>query len=162
MRISKEGEYALRAMIYLSLRHGKGPMRIREISSAEKIPEKFLQGILLGLRKAGLLRSVRGRRGGYLLNRPPGTITLARVIRMVDGPLAPLRCTSRWAHVRCPEEERCGLHRVMMEVRNAVADILEGVSFADMCGSAGRGSKGRAVRGTRNVSGKAHQRRVLT
>jgi len=144
MRVSKKGEYALRAMIHLARNYKKGAVRIREISEREKIPEKFLEQILLSLRKAGFLHSKRGVGGGYELSRHPRDITLARVIRIIDGPLAPLGCTSTWAHVSCPDEENCGLHRVMLEVRNAIAGILEGVTFADLCsGGAFAGGKKR-------------------
>lgn len=138
MRVSKKGEYALRAMIHLSRNYEKGVVRIREISAKERIPEKFLEQILLSLRKAGLLQSRRGLGGGYALSRHPREITLARVIRVIDGPLAPLGCTSTWAHVSCPEEKRCGLRHVMLEVRNAIAGILEGVTFADLGGGGNR------------------------
>jgi Rrf2 family transcriptional regulator, cysteine metabolism repressor len=133
MKISKKGEYALKAMIYLSLNYTKGSTLIREISQKESIPEKFLVQILLELKKAGLLQSKRGTGGGYSLIKPPGDISLAQVIRIVDGPLAPLSCVSTWAHVSCPEEKNCGLHSVMLDVRNAIAKILEGVTFADVC-----------------------------
>jgi Rrf2 family protein len=135
-------------MIHLSRNYEKGVVRIREISEKERIPEKFLEQILLSLRKAGLLQSRRGVGGGYALSRHPREITLARVIRVIDGPLAPLGCTSSWSHVSCPEEKRCGLHHVMLEVRNAIAGILEGVTFADLCGGGNRarGEK-RAPRG---------------
>ncbi len=136
MRVSKRGEYALRAMIHLSGNYRKGAVRIRDISESEKIPEKFLEQILLALKKAGLLRSRRGWGGGYALRINPRRISLARVIRIIDGPLAPLGCVSTWAHVSCPRERHCGLRRVMREVRNAIAAILEGVTFADLCGEA--------------------------
>jgi Rrf2 family protein len=148
MRVSKKGEYALRAMIHLAENYKKGAVRIRDISKKEKIPEKFLEQILLSLRKAGLLQSRRGVGGGYALSKRPGDITLARVIRIIDGPLAPLGCTSTWAHVSCPDEGHCGLHRVMMVVRNAIAGILEGVTFADLCdgGAFAGGGKRRQVK----------------
>jgi Rrf2 family protein len=143
MRISRRGEYALRAMIHLSRNYRKGAVRIHEISEKERIPEKFLEQILLSLRKAGILQSRRGMGGGYSLGRHPREITLARVIRIIDGPLAPLGCTSTWAHVSCPEEKGCGLHRVMLEVRNAIAGILEGVTFADLGEGANRARRER-------------------
>lgn len=147
MRISRKGEYALRAMMYLAARHDKGLVRIAEIARAQKIPEKFLERILLDLRKGGVLRSVRGRSGGYALGRPPEQISLALVIRIIEGALAPLRCTSTWAHVRCPAEEGCGLHSVMLRVRNAIAGILEGSTLADLCAAMGRrGRRGRKRR----------------
>jgi len=148
MRLSKKGEYALRAVIRLSLNYGGDTLRIGDISEREKIPKKFLEQILLELKKAGLLRSSRGAGGGYSLIKPPGEITFAQVIRIIDGPLAPLGCVSRYAYVSCPDEKSCGLYRLMLDVRNATARILEGVTFADACsdmdGAAGvrRGRKG--------------------
>jgi len=133
MRISKKGEYALRAMVDLSLNFKKGFVQIHEISEKEKIPKKFLEHILLELKKAGLLQSKRGIGGGYCLIKPPEEITLAQVIRIIDGPLAPLGCVSEWAHISCLEEKNCGLQSVMLEVRNAIVKILEGITFADVC-----------------------------
>lgn len=133
MRISKKGEYALRAMIHLSLNYQKGPIRIKDISRIENIPEKFLELILLELRKVGLLNSQRGLHGGYSLNKAPKDISLAEVIRIIDGPLAPLSCVSQWAHVCCPIEKNCGLHSVMTDVRNVIADMLEKITFKDVC-----------------------------
>lgn len=133
MKLSRKGEYALRAILYLSLNYQGDPVRIQEIADNEKIPVKFLEQILLELKKAGLLKSRRGAGGGYSLLKPPGEINLAQVIRIIDGPLAPLPCVSEWAYVRCPEEENCGLYNVLREVRNAIAQILEAVTFEDVC-----------------------------
>jgi Rrf2 family protein len=133
MRISKKGEYALRAMIDLSLNYKKGPIQIHQISQRERIPEKFLEQILLELKKSGLLQSKRGIGGGYSLIKSPDQISLAQVIRIIDGPLAPLGCVSKWAHISCPEEKNCGLQLVMLDVRNAIAKILEGITFTDVC-----------------------------
>jgi len=133
MRISKKGEYALRAMIILSLNYNRGSVQIHEISEKEKIPKKFLGQILLELKNAGLLQSKRGIDGGYSLFKPPKKITLAKVIRIIDGPLAPMGCVSKWAHISCPEEKYCGLQSVMLDVRNATAKILEGITFSDVC-----------------------------
>lgn len=148
MRLSRKGEYALRAMIRLSLNYGGGPLRISEISNREKIPKKFLEQILLELKKAGLLRSQRGAGGGYSLIRPPAEITFAQVIRIIDGALAPLGCVSKHAYVSCPDERSCGLYRVMLDVRNATVGILEGATFADACmdGDVGDESSGNAGR----------------
>lgn len=133
MKVSKRGEYALRAMIHLSMNYGKGAVQIHNISEKEKLPQKFLEQILLSLRKAGLLQSKSGIGGGYSLIKPPQKITLAEVIRIIDGPLAPLSCVSKMAHVTCPRERKCGLYNVMLDVRNAIAKILEGITFADVC-----------------------------
>jgi Rrf2 family cysteine metabolism transcriptional repressor len=120
MRLSRKGEYGLRAMIVLAANYDKGPLLVQEIAEAE-------------LRKAGLLESKRGVGGGYTLIRRPEEVTLAQVFRIIDGPLAPLSCVSRLAHVRCPHEQTCGLWSVMMDVRNAIADVMEGVTLADVC-----------------------------
>jgi Rrf2 family transcriptional regulator, cysteine metabolism repressor len=133
MKLTKKGEYALRAMFDLSSNYQKGLVRINEIAEREKIPLKFLEQILLGLKKAGLVQSKRGMGGGYTLNKPPEAITLAQVIRITDGPLAPLGCVSQWAHICCPNENICGLHSVMLGVRNAIVKTLEGVTIADVC-----------------------------
>lgn len=148
MRISRKGEYALRAVTFLALNYGKSPVQIHEISRREKIPEKFLEQILLQLRRAGLLESKRGAHGGYLLLRPPGKISLAEVIRVIDGALAPVGCVSKWAHVRCADEKKCGLRKVMLEVRNVVADMLESITLEDVSKGGGTGGKG-ALRGRR-------------
>ncbi len=148
MRVSRKGEYALRAMIVLALNYGGGRVQIREIAEEERIPKKFLEQILLELKKAGLLESRRGAGGGYRLMKPPEEISLARVVRIIDGPLAPVSCVSQLAHVRCPHQKGCGLYSVMLDVRNAIADILEGVTFADVCKrtrhARGRKSRSRA------------------
>ena len=133
MRVSREGEYALRAMIDLSLRYGQGPVSVAEISKREVIPKEFLQQILRELKQAGLVQSTRGASGGYSLMRAPKSVTLAEVLREIDGPLAPLSCVSAWAHRTCGRERSCGLYSVMLDVRNAIADILESTTLADVC-----------------------------
>lgn len=133
MRISRKGEYALRAMAFLALNYKKAPVQIHEISRREKIPEKFLEQILLQLKRAGMLDSKRGVRGGYLLLRAPRRVSLAQIIRTIDGPLAPLGCVSKWAHVRCADEKKCGLRKVMLDVRNVFAEMLERITLEDVC-----------------------------
>ena len=142
MRLSRKGEYALRAMIVLAEDYGEGPVRIEDIAARERIPKKFLEQILLDLKKAGLVQSRRGVGGGYLLLREPGKVTFAEIVRTIDGPLAPLSCVSRHAHVRCPDQQSCGLYSVMREVRDAVAGIMEGVTLKDACSGKGRGRGG--------------------
>jgi Rrf2 family protein len=133
LRLSKKGEYSLRAMIYLSQNYGRDNVQIQEISENEKIPEKFLSQILLQLKKAGFVQSKRGAGGGYFLIRHPKDITFAEVVRIIDGPLAPLGCVSKWAHESCEREKNCRLQSIMFEVRNAVSNILENITFNDAC-----------------------------
>jgi len=137
MRLSKRGEYGLRAMIDLAVlapESGNGIIQIKDIAEREKIPAKFLEQILLTLKNAGLLHSKMGIGGGYYLARPANEITLGQIIRILDGPLAPIRCVSQMAYepCGCPDERTCGLRLVMLDVRNAIADILDNTSLADV------------------------------
>jgi Rrf2 family cysteine metabolism transcriptional repressor len=132
MKLSTKGEYASRAMLELALRYAEGPLHIREISAAQGIPERFLEQILLLLKRAGYLRSKKGPQGGYFLSKPPSRISVAEVIRVMDGPLAPIKCVSVTAHEACPYERACGLKGLWKETRDAVAAILEKTTFADL------------------------------
>lgn len=132
MNLSRKGEYALRAMIVLARSHDGRSLRAQEIAEEERIPKKFLEQILLELKNAGLLESKRGAGGGYRLIKPPEEVTLARIVRIIEGPLAPLSCVSQMAHVKCPEQNTCRLYSVMLDVRNAIAEVLEGVTLADV------------------------------
>ncbi|HEX2996651.1 MAG TPA: Rrf2 family transcriptional regulator [Anaerolineales bacterium] len=138
MRLSKRGEYGMRAMIALAepARQGNAPviMQIKEISQREKISPKFLEQILLALKNAGLLHSKMGVGGGYYLARSASEITLGQVFRVLDGHLAPIRCVSQTAYESCgcPDEQTCGLRLAMSDVRNAIADILDNTSLADI------------------------------
>jgi Rrf2 family protein len=138
MRISKRGEYGLRAMIILAEAGEKSNspamMQIKEISQREQISPKFLEQILLTLKNAGMLHSKMGIGGGYYLARPAKEITLGQIFRMLDGPVAPIKCVSQMAYepCGCPDEQTCGLRLVMGDVRNAIADILDHTSLADV------------------------------
>jgi Rrf2 family protein len=137
MRLSKRGEYGLRAMMMLAMPGPDGLPRIvqiREISQHEQIPAKFLEQILLALKNAGLLHSKMGVGGGYHLAKPPSEISLGSIVRILDGPLAPVKCVSQMAYepCGCPDEETCGLRLVMGDVRNAIANLLDGTSLEDV------------------------------
>ena len=134
--LSRKARYALRALYALANDEARGPVLIAELAERERIPHKFLELILLELRNAGILRSKKGKGGGYALARPPREVTLGQIIRVVDGPLAPIPCVSERAYVRCEEcvsEESCGTRMVMKEVRDAIAKILDGTTLADVC-----------------------------
>jgi len=109
-------------------------MQIKDISERENIPTKFLEQILLALKNAGLLQSKMGFGGGYHLARPASEINLGQIVRVLDGPLAPIRCVSQMAYepCDCPDEQTCGLRMVMGDVRNAIANILDNTSLADV------------------------------
>lgn len=133
MKLSKKSDYALRAMIYLSMNYKNGAVQIKEISAKEKIPQKFLENILLTLRKAGILNSKIGLKGGYELARSPDLITLGEVIRALDGAIAPVDCVSKISYKPCSEEVTCVIRGVMIDIRNAITDVLDKMTFADMC-----------------------------
>lgn len=126
--LSKKTKYALNALVLLAKHHGSpAPLRIHEIAMAEQIPQKFLETILLDLKKQGVLGSKLGANGGYYLAKPPKEIMLSSVIRITDGPIALTRCVSLNFYERCEEcrdESTCGIRDVMGQARDAVLSIL--------------------------------------
>jgi Rrf2 family protein len=135
MKLSKRGEYGMRAMIDLAAYEAESKIvSIKEIADHENISVKFLEQILLTLKNAGLLHSKMGVGGGYYLAKSPHDITLGQVERILDGPLAPIRCVSQTAYepCACPDEKSCGLRIVMLDVRNAIANILDKTTLADI------------------------------
>jgi len=136
MRVSKRGEYALRTLIHLgaAAEQGRPLVKISALAEQEDIPVKFLEQILLQLKADGLLDSRRGRNGGYCLGKPMHKIPIGDVIRLIDGPLAPISCASvtAYAPCSCPDETSCGLRLLMLEVRNAIAGILDRRTLADV------------------------------
>jgi Rrf2 family protein len=130
--LSHKAKYALKALLVLAEDYGHGPMLISDLAEREGIPKKFLEHILLELKKHGLLQSQKGKGGGYLLGKPPGSVTFGQVIRILDGPLAPVSCVSQMAYQRCKEckdEATCGVRIVMKETRDAIAEVLDGVTL---------------------------------
>src|SRR5882757_1737269 len=126
MKLSLRGEYALRALIVLGLNYGQSVVRIQTISEQQNIPKRFLEQILNDLKSAGVVESRRGVSGGYRLARDPRDVTLAVVIRHIDGALAPVSCVSERFYQRCscPDESRCAIRNVMKEVREAIVKIV--------------------------------------
>ncbi len=132
--LTKKTKYALQALLALARDYGRGPILISEIAENERIPKKFLELILLDLKNNGILQSKKGRGGGYFLGRPPELITFGQVIRLLDGPLAPLPCVSQTAYRKCDEckdERSCGIRVVMKDVRDSTAKILDTTTLAD-------------------------------
>lgn len=136
MKLSKKGEYGLRALIDLGLAAevGQGLLQVSQIAAKEQIPVKFLEQILQSLREAGIVETQRGRFGGYRLARPADKIGMGEVIRHIDGPLAPIGCVSQSAYepCTCPDEVHCGLRMLMLDVRNAIAGILDRYTLGDV------------------------------
>jgi Rrf2 family protein len=133
--LSKRSKYAIKALLALAEHERGEPVRIADLALEEQIPPKFLELILLGLKNQGILRSRKGKGGGYLLARDPADIYLGQIVRMFDGPLAPVPCASQTAYVACadcPDEAVCGVHLAMKAVRDATAKVLDGTSIASL------------------------------
>lgn len=138
MRISKKTDYALRVLFSLVERWGQGPMSIQELSRRNDVPKRFLEHILLDLKKQGHVDSLPGRNGGYVLARDPDEIQLGQIVRYFDGVLAPVGCVSVTHYEPCSQEATCRFRRVLLEVRNVSAELMERATL-------GRIFAGRAV-----------------
>ncbi len=139
--LSKRSKYAIKALLALADHERGEPVRIADLAREEQIPPKFLELILLGLKNQGILQSRKGKGGGYLLARDPADIYLGQIVRMFDGPLAPVPCASQTAYVACadcPDEAVCGVHLAMKAVRDATAKVLDGTSIASLRPADGR------------------------
>ena len=133
--LSRKSKYGLKALLVLAREAGRGPVLVSELADRDRIPKKFLEAILLELKRHGVVHSRKGRGGGYFLRRKPTEITFGEVIRVLDGPLAAVPCVSKLAYMKCVEcvdEETCGVRLAMKEVRDATADILDNTTLADV------------------------------
>jgi Rrf2 family protein len=132
MKVSQKGLYALLAMMVLTRRYSQGAIRIRDIAYEENLPEKFLELILLELKNARMVESVRGAKGGYRLRRPPSEIRLSEIIRLIDGPLAPFGDAEQLRVLIDRDAHHRALYKVFLDVRDAAAQILEHTTLADL------------------------------
>jgi Rrf2 family protein len=132
MKVSQKGLYALQAMMLLTRRYTQGAIRIRDIAYEENLPEKFLELILLELKNARIVESVRGAKGGYQLRRAPSEIRLSEIIRLIDGPLAPFGDADQLRTLIDRDADHRTLYQVFLEVRDAAARILENTTLADL------------------------------
>ena len=133
--LSKKSKYGLKAALFLAREDSQVPILISEIAAREGIPKKFLEQILLELKRHGVVQSRRGKGGGYQLGRPASEISLGEIVRILDGPLAPIGCVSVTAYQRCEEcvdESTCGIRQAMKRVRDSTASILDGTTLADV------------------------------
>ena len=133
--LSRKSKYGLKALLVLAQQEGTGPVLISELAARDAIPKKFLEAILLELKRHGVVESRKGKGGGYFLRRKPAKITFGEVIRVLDGPLAAVPCVSKLAYMKCVEcvdEQTCGVRLAMKEVRDATANILDNTTLADV------------------------------
>ncbi|MCR6656176.1 MAG: Rrf2 family transcriptional regulator [Opitutus sp.] len=136
MKLSRKGEYAIRTLINLGIAKevGRSLVQVSELADSEQLPVKFLEQIMQELKDGGLVLSVRGKFGGYRLAKPAREIPIGQVVRLIDGPLAPIGCVSQTAYepCTCPDEAHCGLRMLMLDVRNAIANILDRYTLSDV------------------------------
>ncbi len=132
MKVSQKGLYALQALMMLTRRYNQGAIRIRDIAYEENLPEKFLELILLELKNARILESVRGAKGGYRLRRAPSEIRLSEIIRLIDGPLAPFGDADQLRILIDRDVDHSALYKVFLQVRDEAARILENTTLADL------------------------------
>jgi Rrf2 family protein len=132
MKVSQKGLYALQALMMLARHHNQGTVRIRDIAYEENLPEKFLELILLEMKNARIVESVRGAKGGYQLRRPPTEIRLSEIIRLIDGPLAPFSDAEQLRVLIDRDADHRALYQVFLDVRDAAAKILENTTLADL------------------------------
>ncbi|MEK7204370.1 MAG: Rrf2 family transcriptional regulator [candidate division NC10 bacterium] len=133
MRISTKGDYATRALQDLAMRYEEGPVPIEAIAQRQVLPARYLEQLLLILKRAGFLASKRGVNGGYYLAKPPREITLGQILRAVDGPIAPIFCVSENPREHCSQESFCTLRDTWADVRDAVSAIVDHTTLQDIC-----------------------------
>lgn len=136
MKLTRRCEYALRTLIRMGVAHsfGREVVGVADLAEAERLPLKFVEQILLQLRGGGCIETKRGRHGGYRIAKPLNEIKIGSIVRLFDGRLAPIACASETEYERCscPDEEHCGLRMLMIDVRNAIAGILDGYTLGDV------------------------------
>lgn len=132
MKISTKGRYGVRAMGELALYYGQGPLPLKEIAEKQGISEHYLEQLMGALRKAGLVKSVRGAQGGYILNRSPKNITVGDVIRVLEGPLTPVDCVSKDNAEACEKAGACMTRKIWEKMRDSMAEVVDNITLQDM------------------------------
>ncbi len=138
MPVSRKCQYAVRAVFELAKRYGEGPVKIQQLATAQAIPLQFLEGILSELKQAGFLASLRGRKGGYSLNRLPSEVTFGEVVRFVEGPLSAVDCVTESTAPTCPLAAACVFLPVWQEAEAAVSRVYNGITYQDLLDRAER------------------------
>lgn len=161
MKVSQKGLYALQALMMLTRHYNQGAIRIRDIAYEENLPEKFLELILLELKNARIVESVRGAKGGYQLRRAPSEIRLSEIIRLVDGPLAPFGDADQLRSLIDRDVDHRALYKVFLEVRDSAAKILENTTFADLNDRGSASSRRRSAKNPRHAKKKKSEGGVM-
>ncbi|UKM64926.1 Rrf2 family transcriptional regulator [Flavobacteriaceae bacterium GSB9] len=133
--LSKKTKYGLKALTYIARRVEDKPVQVSEIAKSESIPQKFLESILLTLRKSGVLGSKKGKHGGYYLRKEPSEILMTEIMRVLEGPIAMVPCVSLNYYEKCddcPDENECSVHRLMIQVRDSTLNVFRNTTLADL------------------------------
>lgn len=130
MKLSRKSDYALRALVTLGDRYGEGPVSIRELAEKNDVPQRFLEQIMLEMKKLGWVTSTAGRIGGFQLAKPPEELTMGQVVRHFDGVLAPISCVSSTHYESCSQEAHCRFRRVLLDIRNYTSRIMDQATLA--------------------------------
>ena len=135
LRLSTRGRYGVKAMFELAMNHGRGPIPLKEIADRQGLSEHYLEQLVAPLRKAGLVKSVRGAHGGYMLNKDPASISVGDIIRVLEGPIAPTDCVAedRDAVEHCGRAAGCMARSVWAKVRDSIAEVVDSITLADLC-----------------------------
>ena len=142
MRLSRRSEYGLRALVDLVRHDGEGPIPLTTLAARNRLPAKFLEQIMATLKHAGIVRTTLGTHGGYAMAAQPASVSIGRIIRLLDGALAPLPCVSLryYEPCSCPDEATCSLRDVMIDVRDSILEILDKETLAELAARRGRDS----------------------
>ena len=132
MRLSRKSDYALRALFTLVDEYGRGPISVRELAERNDVPPRFLEQIMLELKRRGWVESIAGRIGGFVLAKRPEEITMGEVVRHFDGVLAPINCVSVTDYQPCSQEPKCRFRRVLLNIRNYVAQVMDRADLASV------------------------------
>jgi Rrf2 family protein len=132
MKLSKKTDYALRVLFDLVEHWGKGPVSMSGLARRNDVPKRFLEHIMLDLKKQGWVESTPGRNGGYVLAKPPDQITMGQVVRYFDGILAPIGCVSVSQHEPCSQAHTCRFRRVLLDIRNMTAKYMDNATLASV------------------------------
>lgn len=133
MKISTKGHYGVLAMFDLAQHHGEGPVSLKSIAERQGLSEHYLEQLIASLRKAGLVKSVRGAQGGYVLAKEPEEIRVGDIIRVLEGPIAPVECVNEGDVEQCNKADFCITKNVWERVKDSIEDVLDSISLADMC-----------------------------
>ncbi|MEW6698069.1 MAG: RrF2 family transcriptional regulator [Bacillota bacterium] len=139
MRLSTKGHYGLKAMFDLAMHYGSEPIPLKTVAERQGISEHYLEQLIAVLRKIGLVKSVRGAQGGYILAKPPSEIKVGDVVRALEGPIAPLDCVSEYEPASCEKVDYCISRDIWARVRDSIAEVLDSITLEDMCRDAQKG-----------------------